>query len=295
MTQTKRDIQGLLASSGLRPLKRYGQNFLIDGNLMNILVEAADPASGDVVLEVGPGTGGLTDHLVKRAGHVVCVEVDRGLASIVAARFERCEHFTLIHRDVLEKKSEVAEVVLETLQARQAELGGRLMLVANLPYQVATSLLIDLLLSRVSFTRLCFTVQAEMADRIQARPGTKDYGPVSILLQTLCDVKRIARLPPQAFWPAPQVDSAMMRLDVREGGVIEGEARGLMVKTVRHAFNHRRKTLKHSLRALLREEVWRRIDEQTRFDLSQRPEQWEPKQWVDFAGYLAVEHTGQGE
>jgi 16S rRNA (adenine1518-N6/adenine1519-N6)-dimethyltransferase len=146
--------------------------------------------------------------------------------------------------------------------------------------------LIDLLLSEVSFARLCFTVQDEMADRIQARAGTKDYGPVSILMQTFCVVKRIAKLPPQVFWPAPQVDSAMMRLDVKEGGVIEGPARQCLVDTVRHAFNHRRKTLRHSLRSLLEADVWRRIDEGTDFDLTQRPEQWPPPQWVAFAKCL---------
>ena len=138
MAQTKREIEALLAASGMRPLKRYGQHFLIDGNLLRKLVAAAGVTRADAVLEVGCGTGTLTEELLATAGHVVGVEIDKGLAGACRTRFGESPRFTLIHRDVLEHKGRIAPEVMEELERRRAELGGRAMMVANLPYQVAT-------------------------------------------------------------------------------------------------------------------------------------------------------------
>lgn len=288
MAQTKREIQALLAAAGIRPLKRFGQHFLIDGNLMGKLVSGAGVKRDDVVLEVGPGTGSLTEELLALAGHVVAVEIDRGLAAICRARFGQCDRATLIHGDILARKSALAREVLQTLEARRHRLGGRIMMVANLPYQVATPLLANLLMSDLPVSPLCFTVQAEVAERILAPPGDKTYGQVSVMAQALARIRRVARVPPEAFWPAPKVESTMLRVDVRQEDAPTPEIRRRLVALVQACFGHRRKTMKSNLRPLLDDGTFARIEADGRWDLGDRPEQITVSQWLDLARFLAV-------
>jgi len=277
----------MLEAAGLRPLKQHGQHFLIDGNLMRKLVAGAGITSRDVVLEVGPGTGALTDLLVQEAGHVVAVEIDKGLHEICRQRFAATPNLTLVHCDILAGKSTVDEEVLRLLTVRQNDLGGRIMLVANLPYQAATPLIVSLLLGNLPVSPLCFTVQAEVADRLTAAPGGKEYGPVSVFVQVIARGERIARVPPQAFWPKPQVDSAMIRLDVRGEPRLSPETLTRLNEIVHGCFNHRRKTMSWSLRKLLSDADYRRIETDDRWNLAHRPEQVSVEQWVDMAELLA--------
>lgn len=291
MAQTRRQIETLLSAAGIRPLKRFGQNFLVDGNLIRKLVQAADIRPDDVVLEVGPGTGTLTEELLAAAGHVVAVEIDRGLAGICRERFGSEARFTLVHTDVLARKSQIAPEVLETLRERRQRLGGRMTLVANLPYQAATPLIVDLLLGTDLVSPMCFTVQAEVADRFLAGPGGKDYGPISIYAQALADARRIARLGPQAFWPAPQVDSAMVRLDVRPG--TDPRLKSALAGVVHACFLHRRKTLRWTLRQHLDECTLEGLLAQGRWELDARPEQLTVEQWLELAKFLVDSAANQ--
>jgi 16S rRNA (adenine1518-N6/adenine1519-N6)-dimethyltransferase len=291
LAQTRRQIEALLNGAGIRPLKRFGQNFLIDGNLIRKLVGAAGVRPDDVVLEVGPGTGTLTEELLAVAGHVVAVEIDKGLAGVCRERFGDNDRFTLLHTDVLERKSRIAPVVLETLHDRQLQLGGRMMLVANLPYQAATPLVVDLLLGDDQVSPLCFTVQAEVADRMLAPPGGKDYGPISIYAQALGTARRIARLGPQSFWPAPQVDSAMVRLEVH--AETDPRLKAGLARVVHACFLHRRKTLKWTLRRLVDDSTLQQIDADRRWDLDARPEQLTVTQWIRLAQFLVDSQTNR--
>lgn len=287
MAQTKRQIQALLAGAGIRPLKRFGQHFLIDGNLMRRLVAAADVHSDDVVLEVGPGTGSLTQELMAAAGHVVAVEIDNTLHILCRQAVGPSERFTLIHADVLENKNRIAPAVYEELRARQRVLGGRIALVANLPYQVATPLIINCLLGDVVVSPLCFTVQAEVADRLVALAGTKNYGPVSVFAQARATIARVANVPPEAFWPSPEVNSAMLRMDRRKDADLAAVVQGELHRLVHGCFNHRRKTLRWSLRGLLDEPGLAQVEKDGRWDLSLRPEDIEVHRWVELARLLA--------
>ena len=225
--QTQREIRALLDAGGLRPRKRFGQHFLIDGNLMRRLVRAAEPGPDDVVLEVGGGTGGLTDLLIGRVAHVVCVEVDTHLHALLADRFRdpiRNHQLTLLHGDVLEGKHRISAEVLKAVKnswERRPSCktrGGQVKLVANLPYSVVTPLVMNLLVDEPMVRRLVFTVQAEVGERLTAQPGIKAYGPLSILAQGLCRIKIIARVSARSFWPRPAIDSLMLRMDVLPGG-----------------------------------------------------------------------------
>jgi 16S rRNA (adenine1518-N6/adenine1519-N6)-dimethyltransferase len=244
---TQTEIRTLLADAGLRPEKRYGQHFLIDGNLMRLLVEAADLAPTDTVLEVGPGVGNLTEMLLSRAGAVVAVEVDPRIAAVAREHLTGPANLDLLVADILADKHHLAPAVLETLARRQAALGGPLKLVANLPYAAATPLVAELVLADPPPERLVFTVQEEVADRLAAAPGTREYGPVGVLVQAVAQVEMLRRLAPSVFWPRPRVWSSMVRIRPRRD--LRRRIKDLAVfrRVLEGLFIHRRKRAARSL------------------------------------------------
>lgn len=243
--QTLREVRSLLEAAGLRPQHRFGQNFLIDLNLLDKVVAAAELTADDTVLEVGPGTGSLTGLLLGSGARVVAVEIDRGLQELVAGMFAgHAERFTLVRSDVLAGKHRLAPDLLAALAAAPPGPAGRYKLVANLPYQVATPLILELLLLETPrFERLVGTIQKEVAERFMAGAGCAAYGPVSILAQTLAEIERVAELPPQAFWPRPQVDSTLLRMRARERAALEVRSVARLSELVHRAFQARRKKL----------------------------------------------------
>lgn len=310
--QTRSQIQAILSEAGLKPRHALGQNFLIDGNLMRKLVASAEIDSRDLILEVGGGTGALTELLARHAGEVVTVEKDAALAEVLRQRVGSLPNVEVIEGDALRRKHELDPRVVEFLRGgatfsqieggdafRQAE-GGQgssdieggnrtgenpggerscpIKLVANLPYQIATPLVMNLLLRHRNVRRLCFTVQAEVGERIVAGPGSKAYGPLSIVTQTTARVETIARLSPKAFWPAPEVHSVMLRLDVHEPDIIAASDLVEFSNLVRATFHHRRKKLRSALRTPLDDE---QIARAARIiDLDLRPEQISPPDWA---------------
>jgi 16S rRNA (adenine1518-N6/adenine1519-N6)-dimethyltransferase len=272
VAQTKHQIEALLAEAGSHPRHRFGQNFMIDQNLVRLVAESGRPGRGDVVVEVGPGTGTLTEELLDRGGEVVVVEIDRDLARVLRARFGGRENFRLIEGDALAGKHELNPELRAVLQTA-AERGRPTKLVANLPYNIASPLIIGLLIEGVEL--LTFTVQKEVADRLRGVAGGDDYGPLTVMVQLLARVEVLRTLPPQAFWPAPKIDSSLVRLtrDDRLGG--RARPFGRFVHTV---FSFRRKTLRRALTqggydadALL---------VATGFDGQLRPEVFTPEQFL---------------
>ena len=257
--QTKRDIKGLLAAAGIRPRKRYGQHFLIDGN-------------------------GLTDLLLDQAGRVLCVEIDRGLHSILADRFREVAGVTLIFGDVLESKHRLRREVGDAIRAHEGEKGGPVKLVANLPYQVATPLVMNLLVDYPQVRRLCFTVQAEVGDRITAPAGGKEYGPLSIISQMLATIETVARIPPPAFWPRPAVESVMIRMDVHDSPLSGADELRDFATLVRMVFGHRRKTLRSALGYAADRTARDRVDQA--FDGTRRPESFSIEEWIEIFGFV---------
>lgn len=243
--QTKRDLQRLLTEAGAAPRKRFGQCFLIDRNLMCKLVEAAELGPDDWVLEVGCGGGSLTSIVASVCDRVIAVEIDPAMIAVASAHLSNRPNVTIIHTDALRRKSALADDVLATMRDVRGSSRGRGMLVANLPYDIATSLVINLLLGDPGIERMCFTVQTEVADRFLGHPGTSDFGPVSILAQTFAVVSRITRVPPQAFWPSPKVHSSMIRMDARSDEETIVRHRLAFAEFLRTAFQSRRKTLGH--------------------------------------------------
>lgn len=242
--QSVSQIRALLDAAGLAPRRQYGQNFLIDLNLMRKLVSAAEVRSADVVLEVGCGTGSLTEHLLETGARVVGVEIDHGLQAILRERFGDAPRFTLIQGDALAAKHTLNPLILNVLRENPPAPGGAYKLVANLPYQIATPLLIDLLLTTLSFDVLCCTIQREVGERLGAQPDTEAYGPVSVIMQSLTLIRPIAILPPRAFWPRPKVESVMVEIRPKPTGEVEVEDPAGFAAFVRRGFAQRRKMLR---------------------------------------------------
>ena len=241
MAQTKHEIQAILARAGSEPRQRFGQNFMIDQNLVRLVADAGIVAPADVVIEVGPGTGTLTEELLSRGGEVVAVEIDRDLAAALRDRFGSNDRFHLIEGDALAGKHGINEELKGRLAAVSQAARPR-KLVANLPYNIASPLVIDLLIEGIDL--LAFTVQKEVADRLRARAGSDAYGPLSAMAQLLSRVELLRTLPPQAFWPPPKIDSALVRL-TRDDRL--GPAARDFSRFVHQLFSFRRKTLRRAL------------------------------------------------
>ena len=189
--QTKSEIREALQQVGIQPRKRFGQHFLIDGNLMRLLVQSADLKGGDRVLEVGAGTGGLTDLLVEAVDDVLAVEIDHDLHSYLSERFEGHPSLKLVRADALDSKHRLCSELDTWIRSSRAESARPCKLVANLPYQIATPLIMNLLVDYPQMTTLCFTVQAEVGGRLTAKPETKAFGPLSIITQCLSQIETI--------------------------------------------------------------------------------------------------------
>ncbi len=241
MAQSKHQIQERLAEAGSEPRHRFGQNFMIDQNLVRLIAEAAGITPADLVFEVGPGTGTLTEELLARAGRVVAVEIDRDLAGMLRNRLADNPKFHLIEGDALAGKHGLNEQLLAELHAaRQQSMPAKL--VANLPYNIASPLVIELLIAGID--SLVFTVQKEVADRLRAGAGDDAYGPLSVMAQLLSRVEVLRTLPPQAFWPAPKIDSALVRM-IRADRL--GDKAPAVGRFVHQIFSMRRKTLRKAL------------------------------------------------
>lgn len=204
--QTLTEIKSLLDSRALRPRHALGQNFLADHNLIRKLVDESGVHAGDTALEIGPGTGTLTEELLARGCRVIACELDPDLAALNRERLASKPNFSLIEGDCLDGK---AALNPEIVRAVGGPTGAPFRLVANLPYGAASAVMAILAMDFPNCLGQYVTIQREVGERLRAKPGTKDYGELGVVVQSVCDVKRIAALPPECFWPRPDVTSEM--------------------------------------------------------------------------------------
>jgi len=233
---------------GIRPNTRRGQNFLIDLNLVQLLADSAELEPDDVVLEIGTGTGSLTAILAGRAAAVVTVEIDPQMYQLASEALIDCTNVTMLRQDVLKTKSRFHPDVLAAVREKLGEQPGRrLKVAANLPYNIATPVLSNLLNTDLLPVSLTVTIQKELADRITAVPSTKDYGALSVWIQSQCDTQIIRVLPPTVFWPQPKVESAILQILPNAEKRARIADLDLFHSFVRSIFFHRRKFLRSEL------------------------------------------------
>lgn len=228
----------ILQKYQFRMQKKYGQNFLIDANILTKIVEAAQITKEDTVLEIGPGIGTMTQYLAEAAGKVIAVEIDRELIPILEETLSSYDNVTVLCADVL--KVDLTKLVNENG-------GGPIKVVANLPYYITTPIIMALFESRVPLTSITVMVQSEVADRMQTGPGTKDYGALSLAVQYYAKPEIVARVPASCFTPRPNVDSTVVRLMKFEEPPVKAEDEDWLFGIIRASFNQRRKTLANGL------------------------------------------------
>jgi len=285
--QTKQDIQRLLAGAGTQPKHRLGQNFLIDLNLMRLLIEASHLGEQDVVLEVGTGTGSFSQGIAERCGRLITVEFDTTLFNIAQTQLSKFDNVTQFNTDILENKNTLQTEVLDTVQNARGEFGGRFLLVANLPYNVGSSVMANLTSGPVAADGMFVTIQKEVAERMAASPGCADYGTLSILMGATGDVHLLKKLPASVFWPRPQVESAMVSFEYNPKKARQIHDMQTFREVINLFMGHRRKMVKACVKFtegnLEKVRHWNNVFDEAVVDPHKRPEELTPKQFVNIA------------
>lgn len=219
--------------------KKFGQNFLIDGHVLDKIIRSANITKDDFVLEIGPGIGTMTQYLAEAAREVAAVEIDKALIPILEDTLSSYDNITVINEDVL--KLDIKQLVMERNGGRPVKV------VANLPYYITTPIIMGLFESHVPIDSITVMVQKEVAQRMQSGPGSKDYGALSLAVQYYAEPYIVANVPPNCFMPRPKVGSAVIRLTTYKEAPIDVKDERLMFRIIRASFNQRRKTLVNGL------------------------------------------------
>ncbi len=243
--QTRSFLMRRFKETGIFPETRHGQNFLIDLNLVELLVRTAAIGPDDVVLEIGTGTGSLTAMMAPQASAVITVEIDGKLFQLASEELIDFNNVTMLKQDALKNKNHFHPKVLATIDEKLREVPGRrLKLAANLPYNVATPILSNLLTIEHIPGSMTATIQRELAERMIAKPNTKDYSSLSIWMQSLCDIEIVRIMPPDVFWPRPKVHSAIVHIVPNAEKRARIPDLAFFKEFVRSMFFHRRKFLR---------------------------------------------------
>lgn len=250
------DTRFVMKKYNIRPVKSLGQNFLIDEQIIKRIVDAAEIKDTDTVLEIGPGLGVMTSELARRAARVIAVEIDKHLLKALEENLKEFENVRIINKDILKVDfkadfPELSDSAAAEGNAGNAEKagskGGSLKVVANLPYYITTPVIMGLLEKGIPAEKMVFMVQSEVADRMAANPGGKDYGALSVAVQYFSKPFKVFEVPPHCFIPQPEVNSTVVRLDIYKEPPVVLRDQKLFFRTVKASFGQRRKTLVNAL------------------------------------------------
>ena len=254
--QTRSYLMKLFDAHGFHPQTHLGQNFLIDLNIVEYIAERAQLGPDDVVLEIGAGTGGMSTYLAEFSAALVSVEVDRNMYGLAEVAVSRFDNVTLLRCDALANKNRLSDEVLATVQSKLDEAPGRrLKLISNLPYNIATPVVSNLVATDLPWERMVVTIQLELGERMIAEPSTGDYGSLSVWLQSQCWVKILKTLKPTVFWPRPKVHSAIVQLVPNKTGRKAIRDRAFFQDFLRRLFHQRRKLLRSMLVSMYRKQL----------------------------------------
>ncbi len=255
---TPEGTKALLNKYGFSFQKKFGQNFLIDPRVLDKIIDAAQITKEDCVIEIGPGIGSVTQALLENAGKVISIEIDDKLIPILTQEYGHNEHFKLIHKDVL--KVDLKKLIAEESPNRPIKV------VANLPYYITTPIVMTLLENDLPIESITVMVQKEVADRLASKPGSKQYGAITVSVNYFADPYLVANVPRNCFMPRPNVDSAVIKLTINQNPVVKANNTKQMFNIIKAAFLLRRKTLLNTLAAhanlgLSKEELKTLLDE----------------------------------
>lgn len=295
--QTRSHLIALFQEQGLNPRGDLGQNFLIDLNLLELIVHESRLGPDDVVLEVGAGTGGLTTYL-SAAAAVVSVEYDPNMYALASQAVAGRDNVTLLNTDALKSKNQITPVVMDAVRRELAvDPKRRLKLVANLPYHVATPIIANLIASDLPWELMVVTIQWELAERMLAKPHSGDYSALSVFLQAQCHLKTIRKLGPTVFWPQPGVDSAIVRIDPNLEAQSKIVDRAAFQTFLRDLFTQRRKHLRGVVANLFKSRLSKQqvdsVLESMSLAADARAEQLEVAQLVELSNRLQRSVRGE--
>lgn len=232
------ETKQIMKKYGIYASKNLGQNFLIDNNIVEEIIEKADISKEDLIIEIGPGLGTLTKHLLQKAGKVICIELDSRMVTILKERFLNYTNFQLIYEDVLK---------VDLLKLIQENKNLKAKVVANLPYYITTPIIMKLLEEKLPLETITVMVQKEVADRLTAIPGQKNTGAITYTIYYYTNPEKIIDVPNVSFIPAPQVDSSVIQLKVLKEPKVQVQNEKLFFKVIKYAFMQKRKTLLNTL------------------------------------------------
>ena len=264
--------------------KNYGQNFLIDEFIVNSIIEKAEVCKEDLIIEIGPGLGTLTSNLIKKAGRVICIELDSNMINILNDRFSLYNNFELIHNDILKVNlKSMIEKNLDTFNLKKAKV------VANLPYYITTPIIMKLLEEKLNLYTITVMVQKEVAIRLTEKPGNKETGAITYSINYYTNPEIILKVPKTSFIPSPKVDSAVIQLTVLKEPKIKLKNEKLFFKIIKFAFMQKRKTLLNSLSNsnIIEKSDLEKILQELNIDTKIRAEQLSLEEFAKISDYLS--------
>ena len=287
LPETYKSLKIYLEQNHLKPRKKFGQNFLINKNILNKIISHATLEKKDVVLEIGPGLGHLSEHIIEKVSHFLCVEKDFDLAKILEKQFGEYSQFQLLTMDVLETKNSINPILLKTLNEKVTD---SYKIISNLPYNVSAPVIINFLEEpRPKLSVMVVTVQKEVAQRLVAKPGTKQYGPLSLYAQLRADIKCVGEISPHFFYPQPKIDSTVVKM-IPKPLIKNILDRQLFKKVVSSIFHKKRKTIFNNLRHApflkIKESQAEKVLMMTKIPLKQRGETLCLEEFIDLANNL---------
>lgn len=236
------ETQAILNTYKIQANKSLGQNFLINDNVIEEIIESADIQKEDLVIEIGPGLGVLTERLLKKSNNVVVIELDKKMVNILQERFFLNKNLEIINDDVL--KVDLAKLIKDKKEQTKI---GKVKIVANLPYYISTPIIMKLLENRLEISQIVVMVQKEVAERVGAEPGTREAGAITYAVQYYAQTSKIIDVPKESFIPSPKVESQVIKLEVRNKPKIEIKDENLLFTIIQKSFMQRRKTLSNAL------------------------------------------------
>ena len=287
MSNILEDTQFLMKKYKIKANKALGQNFLINQNVVDQIVESSHITKQDVVIEIGPGLGTLTKELLENAGKVICIELDKKMIKILTDRFSLYENFEVIYGDVL-------KVRLNKIIKEEKEKNGfkSAKIVANLPYYITTPIIMKLLEDRLDLESITVMIQKEVADRLIAIPGEKETGAITYSVYYYASAEGIMEVPKDSFIPEPEVTSKVIKLTLRKEPPVEVKSRGVMFKIIKSAFMQRRKTLLNALtntKVFMNKEEGLKILKELNLDENVRAENLTLKDFAEITNKILID------
>ena len=287
MSNILEDTQFIMKKYKIRANKALGQNFLINQQVVDTIVESSQITKQDLVIEIGPGLGTLTKELLEKAGKVICIELDKKMIKILTDRFSLYKNFELIHGDVLKIKSN--KIIKEEKEKNGFQSAK---IVANLPYYITTPIIMKLLEDRLDLESITVMIQKEVADRLIAIPGEKETGAITYSVYYYATAEGIMEVPNDSFIPEPEVTSKVIKLTLRKEPPVEVKSRGVMFKIIKSAFMQRRKTLLNALtntKVFMSKEEGLRILKELHLDENVRAEKLTLEDFAEITNKILVD------